>query len=126
MIDMSLMKRVKVDSMKKTLWAEGGARWMDVIPHVEAHNLAYVGGECRQVGVVGIALGGGTGWLSRYGRLKMIATLSIKGDFHGARCQILPNYDLYKTCCTYRLFCESHIIWNYVSPGAMVLSVTAF
>lgn len=65
MIDMSLMREVKVDPVKKTFLAGGGALWSEVVPRVAAHNLAYVGGECPQVGVVGVALGGGTGWLSR-------------------------------------------------------------
>ncbi|GMH44209.1 hypothetical protein BSKO_12143 [Bryopsis sp. KO-2023] len=65
LIDMSRMKRIKVDPEEKVLWAEGGAIWDDVVPLMEKHSLAYVGGECPSVGIVGVALGGGTGWLSR-------------------------------------------------------------
>lgn len=65
LIDLGLLRNVVVDPDQQVLRAEGGAIWLDVVPEVEKHSLAFVGGECAAVGVVGVALGGGTGWLSR-------------------------------------------------------------
>lgn len=65
-IDMKLMKRVSwAKEQGDVLSSQGGARWSDVHAVVEERSRAIVGGGCPQVGVVGLALGGGVGWLSR-------------------------------------------------------------
>jgi FAD/FMN-containing dehydrogenase len=43
----------------------GGARWGDVTAALAPHGLAISSGDTREVGVGGLALGGGIGWLVR-------------------------------------------------------------
>jgi FAD/FMN-containing dehydrogenase len=43
----------------------GGARWGDVAAALAPHGLAISSGDTREVGVGGLALGGGIGWLVR-------------------------------------------------------------
>ena len=43
----------------------GGARWGDIAAALAPHGLAISSGDTRDVGVGGIALGGGIGWLVR-------------------------------------------------------------
>lgn len=63
-IDLSLMRKVSVDPVEKTVCAEGGCTWADVDDAAAAHGLACVGGTVRHTGVGGLTLGGGYGWLS--------------------------------------------------------------
>jgi FAD/FMN-containing dehydrogenase len=43
----------------------GGARWGDVVAALAPHGLGVSSGDTREVGVGGLALGGGIGWLVR-------------------------------------------------------------
>jgi FAD/FMN-containing dehydrogenase len=59
------MRAVTVDPEARTVRAEAGALAGPVAEAAAAHGLAPVLGLAPTVGVVGLALGGGTGWLSR-------------------------------------------------------------
>ncbi|WP_338704300.1 FAD-binding oxidoreductase (plasmid) [Streptomyces sp. Q6] len=53
------MTRVTVDPRERTVWAEAGALWRDVLPLTAEFGLAPVVGSAPNVGVVGYTLGGG-------------------------------------------------------------------
>ena len=65
MIDMSLMKRVKVDPGARQAEVESGCTLADFDAAVQAHGLATPLGINSTTGVAGLTLGGGFGWLSR-------------------------------------------------------------
>jgi hypothetical protein len=67
-LDLSLMKGVRVDPKRRTAWVQGGALWREVDRETQLHGLATVGGTVSDTGVAGLTLGGGLGWLmSQYG-----------------------------------------------------------
>jgi FAD binding domain len=61
----SAMRGVSLDPDARTARVQAGARAGEVADAAGAHGLAPVLGLASTVGVVGLALGGGTGWLSR-------------------------------------------------------------
>jgi FAD/FMN-containing dehydrogenase len=61
----SAMRGVAVDPGSRTARVQAGARAGEVAEAAGAHGLAPVLGLASTVGAVGLALGGGTGWLSR-------------------------------------------------------------
>lgn len=63
MIDLSLMRAVLVDPVRRTARVEGGAVWKDVNRETQAYGLAVTGGAVSSTGVAGLTLGGGLGWL---------------------------------------------------------------
>jgi FAD/FMN-containing dehydrogenase len=65
MIDLSLMKAVRVDSAARTARVEGGATLADFDREAQASGLATPLGINSTTGVAGLTLGGGFGWLSR-------------------------------------------------------------
>lgn len=66
-VDMKHMKKVFwSNEPDNALHAQGGARWSDVHGVIKERGRSIVGGGCPQVGVTGLALGGGVGWTSRY------------------------------------------------------------
>src|SRR5919106_881416 len=64
-IDLSLMRSVRVDPKAKTARAEGGATWGDFNHATHAFGLATTGGIISTTGVGGLTLGGGIGYLAR-------------------------------------------------------------
>lgn len=68
MIDLSLMRSVRVDPQARRARVEGGCTWGDVDRETQAFDLATPGGLISDTGVAGLTLAGGIGWLrSRYG-----------------------------------------------------------
>jgi FAD/FMN-containing dehydrogenase len=64
-IDLSLMNSVRVDPIKRTVRAGGGATWGDVDRETHIFATATPGGVVSTTGVAGLTLGGGYGWLRR-------------------------------------------------------------
>jgi FAD/FMN-containing dehydrogenase len=62
-IDLSPMKGVSVDPVRRTARAEGGLTWSEFDAATQAHGLATTGGTVSNTGVAGLTLGGGLGWL---------------------------------------------------------------
>jgi FAD/FMN-containing dehydrogenase len=63
MIDLSLMRAVRVDPHARRAWVQGGATWGDVDHETTAFGLATPGGVVSSTGVGGLTLSGGIGWL---------------------------------------------------------------
>jgi FAD/FMN-containing dehydrogenase len=67
-IDLSRMNRVDVDPRKSVARAEGGALVRDLDQATQRYGLATTSGGCPTVGIAGLTLGGGEGFLmSKYG-----------------------------------------------------------
>jgi FAD/FMN-containing dehydrogenase len=64
-IDLSKMKNVRVDPIKKVARVGGGATWGDVDHATYPFGLAAPGGIISTTGVGGLTLGGGIGYLTR-------------------------------------------------------------
>ena len=64
-IDLSAMKSVRVDPVKRTARAEAGAKWIDLDSETQGFGLATTGGTVSDTGIAGLTLGGGFGWLMR-------------------------------------------------------------
>ena len=62
-IDLSLMRGIRVDPDARTVQAQGGALWRDLDHETQAFGLATTGGTVSNTGIVGLTLGGGLGWL---------------------------------------------------------------
>jgi hypothetical protein len=64
LIDLSGMKQVTIDPIRRIAHVSTGALSGEVVRSAGAHGLAPVFGQCPAVGAAGIMLGGGLGWLS--------------------------------------------------------------
>ena len=68
MLDMSLMKAIRVDPIRRTALAQGGVTWREFNRETQARGLATTGGVISTTGIAGLTLGGGLGWLmAKYG-----------------------------------------------------------
>lgn len=65
LLDLGPMDWVKVDSESKTARVGPGATWGQIDHETQAFGLAVPGGQDPNIGVAGLTLGGGVGWLSR-------------------------------------------------------------
>lgn len=65
MIDLSLMKAVRVDPAARTARAAGGLLWSDLDKATQPFGLATTGGVISHTGIAGLTLGGGLGHLMR-------------------------------------------------------------
>src|SRR5688500_12458223 len=64
-LDLRGMRAVTVDPEARTVRIQGGATWGEVDAATQEHGLAVTGGRVSTTGVVGLALGSGSGWLER-------------------------------------------------------------
>lgn len=64
-IDLSRMKKIRVNKEAKTVLVEGGCTWGEVDQATHAYDLALPSGIISTTGVGGLTLGGGHGHLSR-------------------------------------------------------------
>jgi FAD/FMN-containing dehydrogenase len=65
MIDLSLMKAIRVDPAGRTARAAGGVLWGELDRATQAAGLATTGGLISHTGIAGLTLGGGLGHLMR-------------------------------------------------------------
>jgi hypothetical protein len=63
-IDLSGMKGMEIDPLRRSVRAEGGILSGELARATGRHGLAPVLGQCPGVGASGVTLGGGLGWLS--------------------------------------------------------------
>ena len=78
MIDLSLMNMVEVNPDNLTARVGGGATWIDFARACQPYNLTTTGGTVPSVGVAGVTLGGGWGYLARKFGLVCDNLLSVK------------------------------------------------
>src|SRR4051794_27128612 len=64
-IDMSAMKRIRVDPAARLARAQAGVTWGELDAAAQEHGLAVTGGRVPSTGVAGLTLGSGSGWLER-------------------------------------------------------------
>jgi FAD/FMN-containing dehydrogenase len=65
MIDLSLMKAIRVDPAARTARAAGGLLWAELDRATQSFGLATTGGIISHTGIGGLTLGGGLGHLMR-------------------------------------------------------------
>jgi len=64
-LDLRLLKSVRVDPHGKTVRVQGGVNWGELDHETQAFGLAVTGGRVTTTGVVGFTTGTGSGWLER-------------------------------------------------------------
>jgi FAD/FMN-containing dehydrogenase len=97
-INLSKMRSISVDPIKKTVTAQGGALWSDVDAAAAEYNLAAVGGTVNHTGVGGLTLGGGYGWLTpQYGMVidNLLSVEFVLADGSIATSSQTENPDLF-------------------------------
>jgi len=68
MIDLSLMRGIHIDRVRRTARAQGGVTWREFNRETQLSRLASTGGAISTTGIAGLTLGGGLGWLmGKYG-----------------------------------------------------------
>ena len=65
MLDLSAMKGLHIDADRRLAWAQPGLTAMEYTVAAAAHGLATPFGDTGSVGIAGLTLGGGIGWLVR-------------------------------------------------------------
>jgi hypothetical protein len=76
-IDLSLMKGVRVDLANRTVRAQAGVRLGELDRETQAFGLAVPAGIVTHTGLAGLTLGGGIGWLMRRYGLTIDQLLSV-------------------------------------------------
>jgi FAD binding domain/Berberine and berberine like len=97
-IDLTLMKGVRVDPARRTVRAEAGLTWGEFDRETQAFGLATTGGQISTAGIAGLTLGGGWGYLAR--RYGLSCDNLLSADFVTADGQFLTasaaeNADLF-------------------------------
>ena len=97
-IDLGLMRGVRVDPEAGTARAQAGALWGDFDHETQAFGLATTGGIVTHTGVAGLTLGGGIGWLQRkYGLTidQLIGVDLITAEGELVKASAAENVDLF-------------------------------
>jgi FAD/FMN-containing dehydrogenase len=95
-IDLAMLKSVRVDSSKRRARAGGGVLWREYDHETQAFGLASPGGAISTTGIAGLTLGGGYGYLSRrYGmacdNLLSADVVTASGELVTASADINPD-----------------------------------
>ena len=101
-IDLSLMKSIEVDATHRTARAQGGVLWRELDRATQAFGLAVPGGTDSEVGIAGLILGGGNGWvMSLYGATcdNLLGANVIMADGQLVSASADENADLFWALC---------------------------
>src|SRR5262245_7797637 len=96
-IDLSLMKTIEVDAAARSARAQGGVLWGELDRATQAYDLAVPGGTDSEVGIAGLTLGGGNGWLmGMYGATcdNLLAANVMTADGQSVSASATDNRDL--------------------------------
>jgi FAD/FMN-containing dehydrogenase len=96
-IDLSQMKSITVDPVKKTALASAGCTAEEILSATAPHGLAPALGECGSVGA-GLLLGGGLGFLSgKYGATcdNLVSARVVTADARTLKTDRATNQDLF-------------------------------
>lgn len=97
-VDVSPMKSITVNRERRTARAGAGVLGQDLVTAAGRHGLAPVLGECPTVGIAGLTLGGGVGWLSaKYGATcdNLLSANLITTDGRAVSASATSNPDLF-------------------------------
>ena len=97
-IDISNLKEVNIDEENKIVTFGGGIRNEEAYEALGRRNYPFPGGGCPTVGIVGLILGGGWGYSSRYFGLaadSLLEATIINSDGQKIICSKDKNLDLF-------------------------------
>ncbi|MCC6626560.1 MAG: FAD-binding oxidoreductase [Chloroflexi bacterium] len=97
-IDLSPMKGIQVDPLKRTARVQGGATWGDLDHETQLHGLVTPGGVVSTTGVAGFTLAGGMAATSRKWGLacdNLLAVEIVTADGQVRRASQTENPDLF-------------------------------
>ena len=97
-IDLSVMRAIRVDPETRTARTQAGALWGDFDHETQAFGLATTGGIVTHTGVAGLTLGGGIGWLQRKHGLtidQLIGVDLITAEGELVKASAAENVDLF-------------------------------
>lgn len=77
-LDLSAMRDVQIDVKGRTAWADAGILAGEYTAAAHAHGLVTPFGDTGSVGVAGITLGGGVGWLVRKHGMTIDSLLAVE------------------------------------------------
>jgi hypothetical protein len=78
MLDLRHLDQIVVDPQTRRVRCGAGATWAELDAATAEHRLGIPGGFISHTGVSGLTLGGGMGWLSRWGGLSCDNLLSVE------------------------------------------------
>jgi FAD/FMN-containing dehydrogenase len=87
-VDLSAMREVRIDPVRRTAWADAGVLAGEYTAAAQTHGLATPFGDAGKVGVAGITLGGGIGWLVRRLGMTIDSLLGVEIVTADGRCRI--------------------------------------
>jgi FAD/FMN-containing dehydrogenase len=95
-IDLSGMRTITVDPIRRTARLEPGLTWGEVANTLQPFGLAMTSGDVASVGVGGLLLGGGIGWMVRsYGltidNLRSVELVTADGQLRRASAEENPE-----------------------------------
>jgi hypothetical protein len=97
-IDLSLMRRIRVDPESRTVSVQGGVLLGELDAATQPYRLAVTSGIVTHTGVAGLTLGGGLGWIMRKYGLTVDQLLSIElitADGELVKASASENVDLF-------------------------------
>ncbi|MGD9891748.1 MAG: FAD-binding oxidoreductase, partial [Dehalococcoidia bacterium] len=97
-IDLSHMKGLTIDPERRVARAEPGLTWGEYAAQAQMYGLATSSGDTSSVGVGGLTLGGGIGWLARKHGLTidhLLAAEVVTADGRLLRVSERENADLF-------------------------------
>jgi FAD/FMN-containing dehydrogenase len=100
-IDVSRINAITVNAAARTAVIGAGARLIDAYERLWEHGLSIPGGSCPTVGISGLTLGGGHGFLSRKYGLATDNVLELEivtADGRRLVCNAHQNSDLFWAC----------------------------